>query len=79
MACKDRIGGLTIFLRPGFLRARQQGPPCWWTSRGSDDPEADYVFRSQAGGAIDPDNVDRAWKRHFTAIGLAARATSRSG
>jgi hypothetical protein len=32
-----------------------------WTSRGTDDPEANYVFRSQAGGAIDADNIDRAW------------------
>ncbi|HEY6103587.1 MAG TPA: site-specific integrase [bacterium] len=38
-----------------------------------DDPAHDYVLRSQAGGPIDPDNVDRAWKRHLTAAGLADR------
>lgn len=31
-----------------------------------DDPEQDYVFRSRIGGWIDPDNVDRALKRHLT-------------
>jgi len=35
-----------------------------------DDPERDYVFRSQAGGPVDPDNLDRAFKRHLTLAGL---------
>lgn len=35
-----------------------------------DDPKRDFVFRSQTGGPIDPDNVDRAFKRHLTAAGL---------
>ncbi len=35
-----------------------------------DDPARDFVFRSRAGGPIDPDNVDRAFKRHLTAAGL---------
>jgi integrase len=35
-----------------------------------DDPERDFVFRSRAGGAIDPDNVDRAFKRHLAMAGL---------
>jgi integrase len=40
-------------------------------SRGrDDDPERDFVFRSQAGGPIDPDNVNRAFERHLTAAGL---------
>lgn len=36
----------------------------------SDDPEEDHVFLSSAGGPIDPDNVDRAFKRHLTLAGL---------
>lgn len=35
-----------------------------------DDPERDFVFRSQTGGPVDPDNVDRAFKRHLTLAGL---------
>jgi integrase len=35
-----------------------------------DDPERDYVFRSQVGGPLDPDNVDRAFKRHLTTAEL---------
>src|SRR2546426_10045424 len=31
----------------------------------SDDPGRDYVFLSRAGGPIDPDNLDRAFKRHL--------------
>jgi integrase len=31
-----------------------------------DDPDRDYVFRSQTGGPIDPDVVGRAFKRHLT-------------
>ncbi len=38
-----------------------------------DDPDRDFVFRSRAGGPIDPDNVDRAWKRHLATAGLADR------
>jgi len=38
-----------------------------------DDPERDFVFRSRAGGPLDPDNVGRAWKRHLAAAGLADR------
>ncbi len=38
-----------------------------------DDAGHEYLFRSRAGGPIDPDNVDRAWKRHLTAAGLADR------
>lgn len=30
-----------------------------------DDPGQDYVFLSRAGGPIDPDNLDRAFKRHL--------------
>ncbi len=32
-----------------------------------DEPVRDFVFRSQVGGPIDPDNVDRVFKRHLTA------------
>ena len=35
-----------------------------------DEPARDFVFRSQAGGPIDPDNVDRAFKRHLAAADL---------
>ena len=35
-----------------------------------DDPERDYVFPSRAGGPIDPDNLDRAFKRHLDLAGL---------
>jgi len=35
-----------------------------------DDPDRDYVFRSQAGGPIDPDVVGRAFKRHLTLANL---------
>ncbi|MDI6773612.1 MAG: site-specific integrase [bacterium] len=35
-----------------------------------DDPNRDYVFRSRTGGPIDPNNVDRAFKRHLTLAGL---------
>lgn len=34
------------------------------------DVEGDYVFRNRDGGPLDPDNVDRAFKRHLTAAGL---------
>jgi integrase len=40
------------------------------THPAGDDPDRDFVFRSQAGGPIDPDNIDRAWRRHLTAAGL---------
>jgi integrase len=34
------------------------------------DVEGDYVFRNRDGGPLDPDNLDRAFKRHLTAAGL---------
>ncbi len=36
----------------------------------SDDPARPYVFLSRTGGPIDPDNVDRAFKRHLDLAGL---------
>lgn len=36
----------------------------------SSDRENDYVLLSRAGGPIDPDNVDRAFKRHVALAGL---------
>lgn len=38
-----------------------------------DDEDRDYVFRSRAGGPLDPDNLDRAWKRHLTLAEIADR------
>lgn len=35
-----------------------------------DDAERDYIFQSRAGGPIDPDNLDRAFKRHLALAGL---------
>lgn len=35
-----------------------------------DDPERDYVFLSRAGGPIDPDTLDRAFKRHLDLASL---------
>ena len=35
------------------------------------------VLRSRTGGAIDPDNMDRAFKRHLTAAGLHEGVGSR--
>jgi len=34
------------------------------------DPEGDYVFRSQTGERLDPDNVDRRFKANLTLVGL---------
>jgi integrase len=36
------------------------------------DGSDDHVFRSRAGGPLDPDNVDRAFKRHLDLAGLPA-------
>jgi integrase len=35
-----------------------------------DDEEWDYVFRSRAGGPMDPDNLDRTFRRHLALAGL---------
>ena len=35
-----------------------------------DDPERDFVFRSRAGGPLDLDAVQSAFKRHLQAAGL---------
>lgn len=35
-----------------------------------DDPRCDSLFRSRAGGPMDPDNLDRAFKRHLDLAGL---------
>lgn len=63
---KTRYSKRTIDLSPYTVQALLALPA-------GDDPERDFVFRSQAGGPIDPDNVDRAWKRDLTAAGLADR------
>lgn len=63
---KTRYSKRTIDLSPNTVQALLALPA-------GDDPERDYVFRSQVGGPIDPDNVDRAWKRDLTAAGLADR------
>ena len=60
---KSRHSRRTIDLAPSVVEALLVLPA-------GDDPERDYVFRSTAGGPIDPDNVDRAFKRHLTLAGL---------
>jgi integrase len=62
-ALKSRHSRRTIDLAPSVVEALLALPA-------GDDPERDFVFRSTAGGPIDPDNVDRAFKRHLTAAGL---------
>lgn len=63
---KTRYSRRTLDLSPAIVEALLTFPA-------GDDAERDYVLRSQIGGPIDPDNVDRAWKRHLTAAGLADR------
>ena len=36
----------------------------------SDDPARPFMFLSRAGGPLDPDNLDRAFKRHLDLAGL---------
>jgi integrase len=60
---KTRHSRRTVDLSPALVEALLTFPA-------GDDPERDFVFRSQAGGPIDPDNVDRAYKRHLTLAGL---------
>lgn len=36
----------------------------------SNDPKNDYVFRNRDGGPIDPDNLDRIFRRHLKDAGL---------
>ncbi len=62
-ALKSHHSRRTIDLAPSVVEALLALPA-------GDDPERDFVFRSTAGGPIDPDNVDRAFKRHLTAAGL---------
>jgi len=35
-----------------------------------DDPEQDYVFRNRGGGPLDPDNLDRRFKRDLKLAGI---------
>lgn len=63
---KTRHSRRTVDLSPAIVESLLTFPA-------GDDPERDHVLRSRAGGPIDPDNVDRAWKRHLTAAGLADR------
>jgi integrase len=60
---KTRYSRRTIDLSPVAIGELLQLPA-------GDDPDHDTVFRSRAGGFIDPDNVDRAFKRHLTLAGL---------
>lgn len=60
---KTRYSRRTVDLSPSVVAALLDLPA-------GDDPERDFVFRSQAGGPIDPDNVDRAFKRYLTLAGL---------
>lgn len=65
-ALKTRHSRRTIDLSPATVETLLAHPA-------GDDLDRDFVFRSKAGGPIDPDNVDRAWKRHLSAAGLADR------
>lgn len=56
---KSRHSRRVIDLAPSVVQALLALPA-------GDNPQRDFVFRSQAGGAIDPDNVDRAFKRNLT-------------
>jgi integrase len=56
---KTRASRRTIDLSPALVQTLLAFPA-------GDDSELDYVFRSQAGGPLDPDNVDRAFKPHLT-------------
>lgn len=60
---KTRHSRRTVDLSPALVEALLTFPA-------GDDPKRDFVFRSKAGGPIDPDNVDRAYKRHLTLAGL---------
>lgn len=60
---KTRYSRRTVDLSPSVVAALLDLPA-------GDDPERDFVFRSQVGGPIDPDNVDRAFKRYLTLAGL---------
>jgi integrase len=61
---KTRASRRTIDLSPALVQTLLAFPA-------GDDPECDYVFRSQAGGSVDPDNVDRAFKAHLVLAELA--------
>ncbi|MDI6773660.1 MAG: tyrosine-type recombinase/integrase, partial [bacterium] len=55
---KSRHSRRTIDLAPSVVEALLAHPA-------GDDSKQDFVFRSRAGGPIDPDSVDRAFKRHL--------------
>jgi integrase len=61
---KTRASRRTIDLSPALLQTLLAVPA-------GDDPERDYVFRSQTGRPLDPDNVDRAFKPHLALAGLS--------
>ena len=61
---KTRHSRRTIDLSPSLIQAFLALPA-------SDGPDEDHVFRSPlTGGPLDPDNVDRTFKRHLTLAGL---------
>ncbi len=60
---KTRASRRTIDLSPTLVQTLLAFPA-------GDDPARDYVFRSQTGGPLDPDNVDRAFKPHLALAGL---------
>jgi integrase len=62
---KTRHSRRTVDLSPATVERLLTHPA-------GDDPERDFVFRSRAGGPIDPENVARALRRHLTAAGLPA-------
>ncbi len=62
---KTRASRRTIDLSPSLIETLLACPA-------GDDPERDYVFRSHSGGPLDPDNIDRAFKRHLALAGLPA-------
>jgi hypothetical protein len=56
----------TLYDRGPLLRIARGPSGVVW----GDDEEPDYVFRSRAGGPIDPDNLDRAFRAHPAPAGL---------
>jgi integrase len=60
---KSRAGRRTVDMFPDLREALLALPA-------GDDPDQDYVFRSQHGGPLDPDNLKRRFKRDLALAGL---------
>lgn len=59
---KTRYSRRTLDISPSLAGALLALP--------ASDRPGDFIFRSRTGGPIDPDNVDRAFKRHLALAGL---------